>query len=96
MKNHFNLKSLLLSAALVSGAVCANAQQTETLYLSGKGLFDTKKWDFRCSGGQNSGKWKKIEVPSQWELQGFGDYTYGRFYVNKGEKASDEIGEYKT
>lgn len=43
----------------------------------------------------NSGKWSKIEVPSQWELQGFGEYTYGRFYLNKGAKPSDETGLYR-
>ena len=26
---------------------------------------------------------EKIEVPSQWELQGFGEYTYGRWYKDK-------------
>ena len=41
------------------------------------------KWDFYCTEGRNSGKWKKIEVPSQWELQGFGEYTYGRWYKDK-------------
>ena len=46
-------------------------------YLSGTGIDNTKTWDFFCSAGQNSGKWKKIEVPFNWELQGFGEYTYG-------------------
>lgn len=43
----------------------------------------------------NSGKWSKIEVPSQWELQGFGEYTFGRFYLVKGAKPSDEMGLYR-
>lgn len=72
-----------------------NAQNTETLYLSGTGLGDTKTWDFLCSGGMNSGKWNKIEVPSQWELQGFGEYTFGRFYLIDGAKPSSESGIYK-
>ena len=55
----------------------------------------TVTWDFYCSGGMNSGKWSKIEVPSQWELQGFGEYTFGRFYLVKGAKPSDETGLYR-
>ncbi|RKD19612.1 glycosyl transferase family 2 [Pelobium manganitolerans] len=55
----------------------ANAQETEKIYLSGKGKDDMVKWDFYCSAGQNSGKWTKIGVPSCWELQGFGKYDYG-------------------
>ena len=59
-------------------SLTVNAQSTEIQYLSGSGYQDTKTWDFYCSAGMNSGKWSKIEVPSQWELQGFGEYTYGR------------------
>ena len=51
---------------------------------------------FKCSGGRNSGKWTKIAVPSCWELQGFGNYTYGRFYTTAGLKPSDEVGIYRT
>ena len=72
------------------------AQQTETLYLSGRGLGDTKTWDFYCSDGMHSQKWSKIEVPSQWELQGFGEYSYGRWYTIKGGKPSTETGIYRT
>lgn len=53
------------------------AQQTETVYLSGKGNDDGIKWDFFCTAGQHSGKWTSIAVPSNWELQGFGKYDYG-------------------
>ncbi|MDD2299843.1 MAG: glycoside hydrolase family 2 TIM barrel-domain containing protein [Fermentimonas sp.] len=74
----------------------AAAQQTETVYLSGKGLGDTKTWDFYCSDGMNSSKWSKIEVPSQWELQGFGEYCYGRWYTIKGAKPPMETGTYRT
>ncbi len=72
------------------------AQQTETLYLSGKGLGDTQTWQFYCSDGMNSKKWSKIEVPSQWELQGFGEYCYGRWYTNKNiKKPPTETGTYR-
>jgi len=50
---------------------------TQTLFLSGKGNDDPIKWDFFCTAGRNSGKWTKIGVPSNWELQGFGKYDYG-------------------
>ena len=76
-------------------ATAINAQNTETLYLSGTGLGKTVTWDFYCSAGMNSGKWSKIEVPSQWELQGFGEYTFGRFYLDKTAKPSDENGLYR-
>ena len=57
---------------------------TRRIYLSGTDAEHTRTWDFYCSGGQQSGKWRTIEVPSCWELQGYGEYTYGRFYKTKG------------
>ena len=71
------------------------AQQTEQLMLSGQGFGDTVEWDFYCTGGHQSGKWGKIGVPSQWELEGYGDYTYGRWYTKKGEQPSQEQGIYR-
>jgi hypothetical protein len=59
-------------------ASVARAAETETQYLSGLGKDDPVKWEFKCDKGQNSGKWSTIGVPSNWELQGFGIYTYGR------------------
>ncbi|MDE6786227.1 MAG: beta-galactosidase, partial [Muribaculaceae bacterium] len=69
--------------------------ETKRVYLSGTGPSDTRTWDFICSDGMNSGKWTKIEVPSQWEQQGFGAYTYGRFYLDKNAKPSSEVGKYR-
>lgn len=86
-------KFSLLLLSLVANIV--NAQQTETMYLSGTGLGDTKTWSFFCSKGHNSGKWSKIEVPSQWEQQGFGEYTFGRFYLKEGAEPSSETGTYR-
>lgn len=83
------LTTLLCFSALVF------AQKTEQQYLSGTGLGHTVTWDFYCSGGMNSGKWGKIEVPSQWELQGYGEYTYGRWYIKKGVEPSKETGTYR-
>src|ERR1035438_9105587 len=56
----------------------ARAAETETQYLSGLGKDDPVKWEFKCDKGQNADKWSTISVPSNWELQGFGVYTYGR------------------
>lgn len=53
------------------------AQETEIIYLSGTGYDDTKIWEFFCTQGMNSNRWATIEVPSCWELQGFGSYNYG-------------------
>lgn len=75
--------------------VYAQAPHPERIYLSGTGIDDTKTWEFFCTKGQNSGKWRKIEVPCNWELQGFGEYTYGRWYKVPGEKPSDEVGIYR-
>lgn len=96
MKNNL-IGWLLVSLAvgLWTEGVRAQALHPERIYLSGTGLDDTRTWDFFCSKGQNSGKWKKIEVPCNWELQGFGEYTYGRWYKVPGEKPSDEVGTYR-
>lgn len=95
MKNRL-IGCLLAWAALSGGGtVQAQAPHPERIYLSGTGIDDTRTWDFFCSKGQNSGKWKKIEVPCNWELQGFGEYTYGRWYKVPGEKPSDEVGTYR-
>ncbi|GAA4237983.1 glycoside hydrolase family 2 TIM barrel-domain containing protein [Postechiella marina] len=68
--------------------------RTEIKYLSGTDKDHTVAWDFYCSDGMNSKKWTKIGVPSCWELQGFGNYNYGRDYKVKKEY-HDEHGLYK-
>lgn len=90
-------KTLLALCMLTILFASLTANETETIYLSGKGLGDTKTWNFYCSDGMNSKKWSKIEVPSQWELQGFGEYCYGRWYVKKDrENPPQETGIYRT
>ncbi|WP_320018205.1 glycoside hydrolase family 2 TIM barrel-domain containing protein [Labilibaculum manganireducens] len=89
------MKHQLITYLLLLTCFCATGQQTERQYLSGTGLGNTVTWDFYCSAGQNSQKWSQIEVPSQWELQGFGEYTYGRWYKKKGVEPSKETGTYK-
>lgn len=53
------------------------AQQTIIQYLSGTDKDHPVNWDFFCTQGRKSGIRTTIPVPSQWELQGFGTYTYG-------------------
>ena len=84
----------LLLALLCSTHLTAQdpTNTTRRIYLSGTDAEHTRTWDFYCSGGQQSGKWRTIEVPSCWELQGYGEYTYGRFYKTKGLEPSTETG----
>jgi len=86
--------SLLLAA---TGAVAQNSVYTQRQYLSGHGCDDMVQWDFFCTGGNNSGKWTKIGVPSCWELQGFGNYQYGMKFYGKAfpDGIADEKGMYK-
>ena len=71
------------------------AQQTEIQYISGTGLGNEKSWNFYCSAGFNSKKWSKIKVPSQWELQGFVEFTNGRWYKAGLKNPSMEEGLYE-
>lgn len=86
---------MLLSVLFISAL--SFSQQTERHYLSGKDSKSTVEWDFYCTDGQNSGKWTKIPVPSNWELEGFGNYNYGNDWREKSRKIyiGDEHGLYK-
>lgn len=66
------------------------AQQTQYQYLSGKDKDHTIAWDFYINAGMKSGEWDKIQVPSNWEQQGFGTYNY-----YKDTKNPEEEGLYK-
>jgi len=55
-------------------------------YLSGTDKDHTIQWDFYCTGGRNGGRWTKIAVPSNWEQQGFGNYSYGLDKVKANEQ----------
>lgn len=90
------MKKILLLILAAMGVLGVEAQPTERIYLSGTDVEHPRTWDFYCSGGQNSGAWRTIRVPSCWEQQGYGDYTYGRFYRTKGLKPSTETGRYRT
>src|SRR5205085_8394470 len=90
-------KRLLLCLCLVClVAPCAaaqtNATQTLFKYLSGTGKDDGVLWDFYCTAGRRSGAWSKIPVPSNWELQGFGAYNFGRPYDEQKNPVTREQG----
>lgn len=89
-------RNLIFTLMFLASLATFGEASAQRLYLSGTGSDDTRTWDFFCSKGQNSGHWSKIAVPSCWELQGFGAYTYGRFYKTKGLEPSDEMGHYRT
>ena len=99
IKNRFLLLSMIISLSSVnifSQSPKSNTN-TEIKYLSGKGYDDAVEWDFFCTEGRNSGEWTKINVPSCWEQQGFGEYNYGiYFYAMKSHPAiPTEQGKYK-
>lgn len=73
-----NIATLLLCLLSASHAL---AQKTEVRYLSGTGPEDAVQWQFWCSDGMKARKWGKIHVPSCWEQEGYGGYTYGRYYI---------------
>jgi hypothetical protein len=86
------MKKALHLLILLVITLTSQAQKTEVQYLSGTGSDHTVKWDFFCTAGMKSNKWSTIEVPSEWEQQGFGAYNYGQ-----GVKAyNNEQGLYKA
>ena len=75
----------------------SHAGTTVIVPLSGWGDDDATVWDFKCTDGMNSGRWSKIHVPSCWEQEGFGAYTYGRYYHDRpGSEPARESGLYRT
>ncbi|MEK6481802.1 glycoside hydrolase family 2 TIM barrel-domain containing protein [Catalinimonas sp. 4WD22] len=69
--------------------------QYQRVYLSGRDAERTVDWEFKVTDGQNSGKWNTIPVPSNWELQGFGNYNYGRDYLKDDVAVGKEHGLYR-
>ena len=97
--------ALLLAVSFnPDGLLAADGPGTQIKYLSGTGKDDGVRWDFYCTAGMQSGAWKKIAVPSCWELQGFGVYNYGTSF--RARNANDDVslrpgfaseqGKYKT
>jgi len=80
------MKRIFLFTLIFSLGFFLTAQKTEVIYLSGIDKDNTVQWDFFCTTGRNSGNWSKIAVPSNWELQGFGSYHYGKTDLTANEK----------
>ena len=94
--NKHTTKLFLLFAFNLFGNFNLPAQETEIVYLSGKDFENPVIWEFMCTDGNNSKKWTTINVPSNWELEGFGEYTYGRWYKELSQdEPSKEEGFYK-
>lgn len=87
------MKIKYLLIAFIFICLQSYSQETQKVYLSGKGIDNPVEWDFYCTKGMNSEAWHKIPVPSCWEPRGFGIYTYG-WGPNRNEDA-DEQGIYK-
>ena len=90
------ISTLFFIALMTIGDVTAQTG-TQIQYLSGTDKDHTVTWDFFCTGGRKSGYWTTIQVPSCWELQGFGVYNYGRDNFSYGNrvKFADEQGLYR-
>ena len=90
------MKKYALITTLILNIFYGLSQETEKVYLSGKDFQHPVEWEFMCTNGQKSNTWSTINVPSNWELEGFGNYTYGRWYKELNEKEpSKEEGFYK-
>lgn len=82
----------IISIILVSCTILTYPQETEIFYLTGTGNDNTVPWEFYCSEGMNSQEWTTIQLPSCWELQGFGSYNYG---IDPWEDRLNEHGIYR-
>ena len=87
----YSMRLFFIFIVMLAVQTKASAQETEKMFLSGTGNDNTVEWEFYCTDGRNSGEWTTIPVPSCWELQGFGTYSYGRPY----EGQPEEKGMYK-
>ena len=75
----------LLSLSMVRADI---TPKSEKLFLSGHDLDDAVRWEFRCTNGPKADQWSTIPVPSNWEMHGFGTFSYHE------DKPAD-IGEYR-
>ena len=88
-------RNVALSLLFLTSVARAAETRTQYQYLSGLGKDDPVQWQFKCDQGQNANKWSTIGVPSNWELQGFGTYTYGRVIPSGGWSSVRVHGIYK-
>ena len=72
------MRSLFFLLLFGAFSLASFAQKTEIQYLSGTDKDHTVNWNFFCTKGMKSGMWTTIQVPSHWEMQGFGGFNYGQ------------------
>lgn len=75
--------------------IAQNVTDYQRVYLSGKDNSKPINWDFKVSDGRLSGEWTTIQVPSNWEMEGFGTINYGHDHKNSEIKLGDETGAYR-
>ncbi|HEX8405589.1 MAG TPA: glycoside hydrolase family 2 TIM barrel-domain containing protein [Duganella sp.] len=83
----------VLGTLLLALSGLAFAEVTQVRYLSGTDKDHRVDWEFMVNGGRNSGAWKTIPVPSNWEMEGFGTYRYNNDWQK--EPAPDTTGIYR-
>jgi hypothetical protein len=91
LKRYSGSAPVLLAVLSFSLPDPSMGEATEFLYLSGHGNDDPVPWSFRCTEGRRCATWETIAVPSNWELQGFGEYNYGH-----DDRPSAEEGLYRV
>lgn len=84
------LKKIFLPCFILIFSFGSSAQQTIVQYLSGTDKDHTVQWQFMVNNGRKSNEWSTIPVPSCWEMQGYGTYSY-----YQDVKDADEKGAYK-
>ena len=89
------IKRIALFLLLQSLAGLTYSQKSEIFYLSGTDADNRVEWEFFCTDGQNSGEWRTIHVPSNWEPEGFGTYNYGHDWRDESKKLGKEHGLYR-
>lgn len=67
----------LLSTVIADDFHRERVAATPRQYLSGQDPDDAVIWQFRIDKGRQAGRNGRIKVPSCWEVEGFGTYTYG-------------------
>ncbi|QNL47812.1 beta-galactosidase [Olivibacter sp. SDN3] len=95
---HLQFNLILCFLVLLYGVTSLHAQDGQgyqRVYLSGYDAANTVNWDFMMSEGRRSDEWTTIPVPSNWELQGFGNYNYGHDHDKEGATLGKEHGLYK-
>ena len=80
------IQFMLIGVSLITAQ--STPQTGDRLYLSGHDRDDAVRWEFRCTNGPKADQWSTIPVPSNWEMHGFGTFSYHE------DKPAD-VGDYR-